>query len=41
MNKWHGGKGSTRRPKKVSDEKLQENWDRIFKKKEKQEEDNK
>lgn len=33
MNKWHGGKGSRRRPQKISDKKMQENWDHIFRKK--------
>lgn len=32
MSKWHGGKGSTQRPRKVSKEKFDQNWDRIFKK---------
>ena len=30
MGKWIGGKGSDRRPKKVSDEQFQDNWERIF-----------
>tara|TARA_B100000035_G_C20913526_1_gene515090 strand:- start:389 stop:598 length:210 start_codon:yes stop_codon:yes gene_type:complete len=34
MGKWIGGKGSDRRPKKVSDEQFQDNWERIFGKKE-------
>tara|TARA_Y100000287_G_scaffold182224_1_gene179458 strand:- start:470 stop:679 length:210 start_codon:yes stop_codon:yes gene_type:complete len=33
MGKWIGGKGSDRRPKKVSDEQFQDNWERIFGKK--------
>lgn len=32
-SKWHGGKGSKTRPRKVSQEKFNENWDRIFRKK--------
>ena len=34
MGKWIGGKGSDRRPKKVSDEQFQDNWEKIFGKKE-------
>ena len=34
MGKWIGGKGSDRRPKKVSDKQFQDNWERIFGKKE-------
>lgn len=34
--KWHGGKGSTPRPIE-NKKKFDENWDRIFKKKEKNE----
>ncbi len=39
MGKWHGGKGSKRRDpsKDVDPKKVQENWDRIFGKKDKQE----
>ena len=33
MGKWIGGKGSDRRPKKVSDEQFQDNWEKIFGKK--------
>lgn len=32
MSQWHGGKGST--PRKVDKKKFDENWDRIFGKKE-------
>jgi len=32
--KWHGGKGSNTRPRKVSKQKFDDNWDRIFGKKE-------
>ena len=31
MNKWHGGKGSSRR-KNDDQKKYEENWDKIFKK---------
>ena len=34
MGKWIGGKGSDRRPKKVSDEQFQDNWEKVFGKKE-------
>lgn len=30
MTKWHGGKGSARRPAQVPEETLRDNWDRIF-----------
>ena len=33
MSKWHGGKGSKRRPE--DKKKINDNWDKIFKKKEK------
>ena len=33
MGKWIGGKGADRRPKKVSDEQFQDNWEKIFGKK--------
>lgn len=36
--KWHGGKGSRRRPQRVDEKKVQENWDSIFKKKGKKKE---
>jgi hypothetical protein len=36
MTKWHGGKGSARRPE--DRKKLDENWDRIFGQKRKQQE---
>lgn len=32
MSKWHGGKGSKRRPEDL--QKIAENWDKIFGKKE-------
>ena len=31
MTKWHGGKGSDRRPE--DKKKIDDNWDKIFKKK--------
>lgn len=31
MSKWHGGKGSKRRPE--DKKKIDDNWDKIFKKK--------
>lgn len=31
--RWHGGKGSTRRPAQVPKEKFDENWEKIFGKK--------
>ena len=31
MTKWHGGKGSDRRPE--GKKKIDDNWDKIFKKK--------
>lgn len=34
MSQWHGGKGSAPRPKNVPKEVWEENWDRIFGKKE-------
>ena len=35
MTKWHGGKGSKQRgPTKVSDKEFQDNWEKIFGKKE-------
>lgn len=40
MSKWHGGKGSTPRP--IEDRKqFEDNWDRIFGKKEDKKEDKK
>lgn len=30
MSKWHGGKGSTPRPRKISNKQFEDNWDRIF-----------
>ena len=30
MSKWHGGKGSNRRDKIVSQEEFEKEWDRIF-----------
>lgn len=33
MSKWHGGKGSNRRPPSIDTKTFDENWDRIFKKK--------
>ena len=33
MTQWHGGKGST--PRKVDKKKFDDNWDKIFGKKEK------
>jgi len=40
MSKWHGGKGSKPRP--ISDRKqFEDNWDKIFGKKEKQKEQEK
>lgn len=33
MSKWHGGKGSSQRP--TDTKKYQDNWDRIFGKKDK------
>jgi hypothetical protein len=30
MTKWHGGKGSTPRKRKVSKKQFEDNWDRIF-----------
>lgn len=33
MSKWHGGKGSKQRPRNVSKQKFDDNWDRIFGKK--------
>lgn len=36
-NKWHGGKGD--KPRKVDHKKFSENWERIFGKKDKSEED--
>ena len=35
MSQWHGGKGST--PRKVDRKKFDENWDRIFGKKDQEE----
>jgi len=35
MSKWHGGKGSKQRP--TDHKKFEDNWDRIFGKKEKKE----
>ena len=34
MTQWHGGKGSTPRPKSVDTDTYQSNWDRIFGKRE-------
>ena len=31
-SQWHGGKGSARREKQISDEELQSRWDAIFNK---------
>lgn len=33
MSKWHGGKGSSTRPRGVSSEQFESNWDKIFNKK--------
>ena len=34
MSQWHGGKGSRPRPYSVDKKKFDDNWDRIFGKKE-------
>ena len=39
MSQWHGGKGSSRRQAEVPDEVVQDNWDNIFKKNKKTEEE--
>lgn len=41
MTQWHGGKGSSPRPFSVDKKKFDENWDKIFGKKDKKEEDDK
>lgn len=33
MSQWHGGKGSSPRPFSVDRKKFEDNWDRIFNKK--------
>lgn len=33
MTQWHGGKGSSPRPFSVDRKKFEDNWDRIFNKK--------
>lgn len=38
---WHGGKGSTPRPRKVDNSTFENNWDKIFKKNKKQKTDDK
>jgi hypothetical protein len=30
MTQWHGGKGSTQRPKSIADEEYAQRWDAIF-----------
>ena len=35
MSQWHGGKGSTQRPKSIADEEYAQRWDAIFGKKDK------
>jgi hypothetical protein len=40
-SRWHGGKGSKPRPQKVSQEKFNDNWDRIFRKKNTEEKESK
>ena len=35
MSQWHGGKGSSPRPFSVDKKKFDDNWDKIFGKKEK------
>jgi hypothetical protein len=39
MSKWHGGKGDRTRPRSVDSKTFDSNWDRIFKKDKRYEED--
>ena len=40
MSSWHGGKGSKPRPFSVDKKKFDENWDKIFGKKDQKENNN-